>query len=132
MVKIDGTNGIDVAQLRSPDGDPVAMTIDALGKLAFPTADFNSSNNGFAVLTNNLMIAWGASTSDGAGNATFGFQGQTFATVPRVFCQLIGNGSNAGATSVEAVTTTQVTVKTTNGGTVGPLTFGWIAIGYKP
>ena len=35
-VKIDGTNGIDTAQLRAPDGDPVAMTIDNAGKVAFP------------------------------------------------------------------------------------------------
>lgn len=35
-VKIDGTNGIDTAQLRAPDGDPVAVTIDNDGKVAFP------------------------------------------------------------------------------------------------
>jgi hypothetical protein len=35
-IKIDGTNGIDVAQLRAPDGDPVAMTIDNVGAVAFP------------------------------------------------------------------------------------------------
>jgi hypothetical protein len=35
-VKIDGTNGIDTAQLRAPDGDPVAMTIGNDGKAAFP------------------------------------------------------------------------------------------------
>jgi hypothetical protein len=35
-VKIDGTNGIDTAQLRPADGDPVAMTIAADGKVAFP------------------------------------------------------------------------------------------------
>lgn len=35
-VKIDGTNGIDTAQLRAPDGDPVAMTIGNDGKVAFP------------------------------------------------------------------------------------------------
>ncbi len=35
-VKIDGTNGIDVAQLRAPDGTPVAMTIDNDGRIAFP------------------------------------------------------------------------------------------------
>jgi hypothetical protein len=35
-VKISGTDGIDTAQLRAPDGDPVAMTIDNAGKVAFP------------------------------------------------------------------------------------------------
>jgi len=35
-VKIDGTNGIDTAQLRPADGDPVAITIAADGKVAFP------------------------------------------------------------------------------------------------
>jgi len=35
-VKIDGTNGVDTAQLRPADGDPVAITIAADGKVAFP------------------------------------------------------------------------------------------------
>lgn len=35
-VKINGTDGIDVAQLRAPDGTPVAMTIDNDGRIAFP------------------------------------------------------------------------------------------------
>ena len=34
--KISGTDGIDVAQLRPADGDPVAITIAADGKVAFP------------------------------------------------------------------------------------------------
>jgi len=34
--KISGDTGIDVAQLRPADGDPVAMTIAADGKVAFP------------------------------------------------------------------------------------------------
>jgi len=38
-VKISGTDGIDTAQLRAPDGDPVAMTIDNAGKVAFPAND---------------------------------------------------------------------------------------------
>jgi hypothetical protein len=33
--KISGTDGIDTAQLRAPDGDPVAMTIDNAGKVNF-------------------------------------------------------------------------------------------------
>lgn len=35
-VKISGTDGVDTAQLRAPDGDPVAITIDNAGKVAFP------------------------------------------------------------------------------------------------
>ena len=34
--KISGDTGIDVAQLRPADGDPVAITIAADGKVAFP------------------------------------------------------------------------------------------------
>jgi hypothetical protein len=39
MVKIDGTNGIDTAQIRAPDGDPVAMTVGNDGKVAFPAGN---------------------------------------------------------------------------------------------
>jgi hypothetical protein len=35
-VKISGTDGIDTAQLRPADGDPVAITIGADGKVSFP------------------------------------------------------------------------------------------------
>jgi len=58
-VKIDGTNGIDTAQLRAPDGDPVAMTIDALGKLAFPAQGQSLTANGYVKLPGGLIIQWG-------------------------------------------------------------------------
>jgi hypothetical protein len=38
--KISGDTGIDVAQLRPADGDPVAMTIAADGRVAFPATPF--------------------------------------------------------------------------------------------
>jgi hypothetical protein len=60
-VKIDGTNGIDTAQLRAPDGDPVAMTIDALGKLAFPAQGQALAENGYIKLPGGLIIQWGKS-----------------------------------------------------------------------
>jgi hypothetical protein len=41
-VKISGTDGIDTAQLRAPDGDPVAITIDNVGKVAFPQGPVQS------------------------------------------------------------------------------------------
>jgi hypothetical protein len=42
-VKISGTDGIDVAQLRAPDGDPVAVTISNAGVVAFPQTPSNLS-----------------------------------------------------------------------------------------
>ena len=54
-VKIDGTNGIDTAQLRAPDGDPVAMTIDNAGKVAFPvgikSTELTAEGNNFALVS---------------------------------------------------------------------------------
>ena len=69
-VKIDGTNGIDVAQLRAPDGDPVAMTVGNDGKVAFPQGlnlnavvgnQFETAVNVAATLTNYIGISIGAS-----------------------------------------------------------------------
>lgn len=39
-VKISGTDGIDVAQLRAADGDPVALTISSAGVVEFPQSAF--------------------------------------------------------------------------------------------
>lgn len=45
--KISGTDGIDVAQLRAADGDPVAMTISSAGVVAFPQTPAPESIRGF-------------------------------------------------------------------------------------
>ncbi len=45
--KISGTDGIDVAQLRAADGDPVAMTISSAGVVAFPQTPATESIRGF-------------------------------------------------------------------------------------
>lgn len=41
-VKISGTDGIDTAQLRAPDGDPVAVIIAADGKVTLPQNPFSN------------------------------------------------------------------------------------------
>jgi hypothetical protein len=61
-VKIDGTNGIDTAQIRAPDGDPVAMTVGNDGKVAFPAMGTylpTNEENGFITLPGGLIIQWG-------------------------------------------------------------------------
>jgi hypothetical protein len=40
--KISGTDGVDTAQLRPADGDPVAITIGGDGKVAFPAGPVQS------------------------------------------------------------------------------------------
>lgn len=59
-VKIDGTNGIDTAQLRAPDGDPVAMTIGNDGVVAFPAQEQSLTGNGYVKLPGGLIIQWGS------------------------------------------------------------------------
>jgi hypothetical protein len=58
--KISGDTGIDVAQLRPADGDPVAMMIDALGGVAFPAMGQSLANTGYVKLPGGLIIQWGA------------------------------------------------------------------------
>jgi hypothetical protein len=60
MVKIDGTNGIDTAQLRAPDGDPVAMTVSNDGKVAFPASTkslFSANSNSVSIPNTNTETA---------------------------------------------------------------------------
>lgn len=75
-VKIDGTTGIDTAQLRAPDGDPVAVTIDNAGVVSFPAmpqvlgpSGAGSTAQGSITLPGGLVIKWGtvAGTTDGNG-----------------------------------------------------------------
>jgi hypothetical protein len=58
-VKISGTDGIDTAQLRAPDGDPVAILIDALGKVAFPAQGQSLTPNGYVKLPGGMILQWG-------------------------------------------------------------------------
>jgi hypothetical protein len=51
-VKISGTDGIDTAQLRAPDGSPVAMTIDNSGVVALPNTPVVSGNVPFSAKNN--------------------------------------------------------------------------------
>jgi hypothetical protein len=90
MVKIDGTNGIDVAQLRAPDGDPVAMTIDGAGAVAFPATP-SAPDNGIGVgQTWQDLTASRAAATDYTNNT--GKPIQVLIT--------FGNGSTAGSADV--------------------------------
>lgn len=72
-VKISGTDGIDVAQLRAPDGDPVAMTVSNAGVVAFPQSPSMDTTGPIfrAVGDTNQNIANSGYTKLTAGTATF-------------------------------------------------------------
>lgn len=81
-VKISGTDGIDVAQLRPADGDPVAVTIDATGKVNCPqrvtgpgTILANCIFDGALTGTNAPLAGFGVAsvTRNSAGNYTITF-----------------------------------------------------------
>jgi hypothetical protein len=59
-VKISGTDGIDTAQLRAPDGDPVAITIAADGKVAFPATPSNGWDGPAFLAKTNAVQTLGA------------------------------------------------------------------------
>lgn len=67
--KISGDTGIDVAQLRPADGDPVAMTIAADGKVAFPAQGQSLTSNGYVRLPGGLIIQWGTIASSATAEA---------------------------------------------------------------
>jgi hypothetical protein len=70
-VKIDGTNGIDVAQINAPDGSPVALTIDNEG-FVDATKSLKSRHRfvaiNFDTLTLNVATTGSANPADPVGD----------------------------------------------------------------
>lgn len=95
--KISGTDGIDVAQLRAPDGDPVAITIGNDGKVAFPAMSSDISSNGSIEFPGGLIMKWGFVTTEVDGPATVNFPTAFPNACLNVTGTVVAAGSSAGA-----------------------------------
>ena len=139
-VKIDGTNGIDTAQLRAPDGDPVAITIDVLGKLAFPAQGQSLTPDGYVKLPGGLIIQWGLSTN--TNSVGIGYMGQAF-PIPfpneclTVNCQTItggptfpSRGCSLASISMDPLGFSWINYDAANAVSGGGDSIRWIAIGH--
>jgi len=128
-VKISGTDGIDTAQLRAPDGDPVAMTIAAGGKVAFPAQGQSLVPNGYVKLPGGLTIQWGLGASDAAGTAVVTFPTPfDTACLQLVATAIVSNQIMAVSSFTQSNFTAYNNARADGAGITG--SFRWIAIGY--
>jgi hypothetical protein len=53
--KISGTDGIDVAQIRAADGDPVAIAISGAGVVSFPASPATATGSAFSAVQTSVQ-----------------------------------------------------------------------------
>jgi hypothetical protein len=135
--KISGDTGVDTAQLRPADGDPVAMALAADGKPSFPQLHFapgaNPDLQSSFELPNGLIIKTGNTGTVGAGG---GLQ-VNFATAFPNKCMsvcitsIISSGStNVYSLCLDATAPLAGSFAVRNPWTGGALGGRFIAIGY--
>jgi len=114
-VKIDGTNGIDTAQLRAPDGDPVAMTVGNDGKVAFPQGPVQDGPAFLATVSANQPVTSAARTRINFNTESFDTDADFDIATNRFTPQVAGYYSVTTMARVDNATTSAVLAIAKNG-----------------